>query len=183
MKDFKDNREIKEISYFYVLASVVMWIITVVWMIFIFKLSSESASESSNRSAFFLYIVNDILGKEIFTELTLRKLTHVLEYSILALVSFLAIRFTNKISPSVAYSESRVKIIKSDNEMYIVYSLWLSLFYACLDEYHQLFVEGRSGEITDVGLDAIGVIIVLLIIRIAFSLYLKGHGEEEVRYE
>lgn len=173
----------KEISYFYIFAATVLWIITVAWMILIYRLSAENAELSTERSSFYLELIRKIDSKTILTEYALRKITHISEFGILALLSFLAMRFTNKISPKTAYSESRVKIIKSDNEMYIVLSLWLSLFYAVLDEYHQLFVPGRSGSIYDVAFDAIGIITVLLIIRIVFSLYLRRLGREEIRYE
>jgi VanZ family protein len=40
-----------------------------------------------------------------------------------------------------------------------------SIGYACLDEYIQTFIEGRSGNIKDVLIDCIGVIIGILIIE------------------
>ena len=176
----KGNREI---SYFYVFASVVLWIITIVWMVFIFRMSSESGEDSSERSKFYLDVITSITGKKIISEYTLRKVSHVIEYSILAILAFLAIRFTNKISEKTSYAESRVKIIKSDNEMYIIMSLWLSSLFAIVDEYHQLFVSGRNGSILDVAIDFAGIVITLIIIRLAFSLYLRKIGKEEVRYD
>ena len=38
----------------------------------------------------------------------------------------------------------------------ILLSLMVCLFYASTDEFHQLFVSGRSGEVTDVILDTFG---------------------------
>jgi VanZ family protein len=46
-----------------------------------------------------------------------------------------------------------------------------------------MFVAGRDGSIVDVGVDCIGIIIVLLIIRIVFSISLKARGKKEVRYQ
>ena len=54
---------------------------------------------------------------------------------------------------------------------------------AVADEYHQLFVDGRSGSILDVAIDGIGIIVVLIIIRVIFTIYLKQLGTQEVRYE
>ena len=82
-----------------------------------------------------------------------------------------------------SYSESPVKLIKSDNEMYIAFSMWLSLLTAVVDEYHQLFVDGRDGSIRDVLIDSIGIIIVLIIIRVVFTFYLYRLGRKEIRYE
>ena len=37
----------------------------------------------------------------------------------------------------------------------------LALAYACTDEYHQTFVDGRTGTVTDVGIDSIGILIAI----------------------
>ena len=130
-----------------------------------------------------LKFIELIIGKNIITDLLLRKIVHVLEYSVLTVLVFLSARFTNKISFTKSYAESPVKLIKSDNEMYIAITLWMSMLTSVCDEYHQLFVEGRDGNIRDVLVDAIGVVIVLIIIRIIFTIYLRYLGRKEVRYE
>ncbi|MCQ2515944.1 MAG: VanZ family protein [Saccharofermentans sp.] len=165
------------------IGSIICWLITCAWIILIFFLSSENATESSARSLEVLHYLEQIFGKNILNELMLRKITHVLEFSFLTLISFLAVRFTNNVSTLTSYAESPVKIIKSDNEMYIAISMWLSFLVAVLDEYHQLFVDGRSGSILDVAIDGIGIIVVLIIIRVIFTIYLKQLGAQEVRYE
>lgn len=38
----------------------------------------------------------------------------------------------------------------------IIISLIFTLFYACTDEFHQLFIAGRSGEAKDILIDVIG---------------------------
>ena len=48
-------------------------------------------------------------------------------------------------------------------------ALLLTLGYGFLDEWHQTFVPGRFGTLTDVGFDVIGAIIGLLIYRSWFS--------------
>ncbi len=45
----------------------------------------------------------------------------------------------------------------------------VALFYACSDEFHQLFVFGREGKITDVGFDTLGIILAV----IAFGIFMK----------
>ena len=42
----------------------------------------------------------------------------------------------------------------------------ISLIYACSDEFHQLFIAGRAGQIQDVMIDSIGILIGFLIIMI-----------------
>ncbi len=49
----------------------------------------------------------------------------------------------------------------------------LTVMYAVLDECHQIFVPGRSGQITDVGIDAAGALICVLCI--AFGSHLIRH--------
>ena len=66
--------------------------------------------------------------------------------------------------------------------MNIILTLWFSILNAIFDEYHQLFISGRDGSIIDVGLDMIGVIIVLLMVRLIFTIYLRAKGKQEVRY-
>ena len=127
--------------------------------------------------------IESLFKNTVITELVVRKVAHVTEYSILTILSFCAVRFTNKISVIKSYAESPVKLVKSDNEMYIAISLWLSLLTAVVDEYHQLFVEGRDGSMKDVLIDSIGIVMVLIIFRVVFSIHLRFIGSKEVRYE
>lgn len=174
----------KDISVPDLMAAIFFWFLTASWIVFLFYLSSETGEQSSARSSEALNNVRLIFGEDIFvTEDMLRKLAHVIEFSILTVLSFIAVRFTNKISFIRSYAESPVKLIKSDNEMYIAISLWMSLLTAVVDEYHQLFVDGREGKMRDVLVDAIGIIIVLIVIRIIFTIYLKYIGRNEIRYE
>ena len=175
-----DKRDINITS---LIGAIVCWLLTAAWIIGIFYFSSENATESSERSLGLLKLIEQIFGEEIMTEVLLRKIAHVMEFSFLTILAFLSIRFTNKVSEYTSYAESPVKIIKSDNEMYIAISMWLSFLVAVADEYHQLFVDGRSGSILDVAIDGIGIIVVLIIIRVIFTIYLKQLGAQEVRYE
>ena len=72
----------------------------------------------------------------------LRKIAHILEYAIL---TFLFLRALAKENLSIG------KIVIS--------SIVFSLFYALTDEYHQAFVFGREGNLEDVGIDGIGIIL------------------------
>ena len=94
----------------------------------------------------------------------------------------MALSSTNKISSKTSYAESPVKLMRSDNEMNIIFTLWFAILNAIFDEYHQLFVTGRDGSILDVMIDMIGIIIVLIIIRVIFTIYLKYKGRTEIVY-
>jgi VanZ family protein len=46
----------------------------------------------------------------------------------------------------------------------VILSATLSLLYAFSDETHQLFVPGREGKLSDVGIDAIGIAIGVIVV-------------------
>ena len=173
----------KDISFPDLVAAIIFWSLTVGWIILLFYLSSETGTVSTGRSSSVLEFVEMIFGKGVMTEAVLRKTAHVLEYAVLTVFSFFSVRFTNRASITRSYSESPVKLIKSDNEMYIAFSMWLSLLTAVVDEYHQLFVDGRDGSIRDVLIDSVGIVIVLIIIRVVFTFYLYRLGRKELRYD
>ena len=45
-----------------------------------------------------------------------------------------------------------------------LFSIVLSFIYACFDEFHQLYVTGRTGQLMDIGIDMIGVLFGVLVI-------------------
>ena len=107
---------------------------------------------------------------------------HASEFALLTVFSYLALSSTNKISGKTSYAESPVKLLRSDNEMNIIFTLWFTILNAIFDEYHQLFVTGRDGSILDVMIDLIGIVLVLIIVRIIFSIYMRSKGRTEVVY-
>ena len=173
----------KDISVPDLIAAIIFWFLLAAWIIVLFYLSSESGIESTERSNNLLKTLELLFGEGNITETVIRKGAHITEYAILTFLAFMAVRFTNRISVAGSYAESPVKLIKSDNEMYITLSLWLSTLTAVVDEYHQLFIEGRNGSIIDVLIDEIGIIVVLIIIRIIFSIILARLGRKELSYE
>ena len=70
--------------------------------------------------------------------------------------------YLNVFSKSKAYSFNLSSLLKEYNildKRMIIYSLIFCFIYACSDEMHQLFINGRSGEIRDVLIDSIGAFI------------------------
>lgn len=116
-------------------------------MAVIFLLSSEPADESSSRSDVFTSIATDYLHvsltDDILTFLT-RKAAHIFIYFVLGILVYNVVRL---------YSLSAKQAI--------LLSIGIVMTYAGLDEVHQLFVSGRSGEVRDVLIDttagAVGV--------------------------
>ena len=79
-------------------------------------------------------------------DLVLRKLAHMAEYGLLWFLWWRALGFGH---PAIAIA--------------------IVLLWAASDEYHQSFVEGRHGTPWDVAIDAVGVGLVLLVARRAYS--------------
>lgn len=82
----------------------------------------------------------------------LRKAAHVTEYFIFAVLLFLA--FECSLSAKNAFLSTFLT----------------GVLYAGFDEFHQLFISGRTGSIVDVGIDSVGLMLGLL------SLYLFRKG-------
>lgn len=120
--------------------------LTIIWMAFIFYMSHQDGTVSSNSS---LAVTNSFLHFLPFStfytymlETIIRKSAHVVAFAILAFLNFQAIRpYTKKVYR---------------------YTFILSFVYACIDEIHQYFIPGRSALFTDVLIDSIGIILTLL---------------------
>ena len=172
----------REISIRYSIVAVIFLILTIAWIVMIFHFSNQTGTQSSNTSGALISLINEFFGIEIQDATVIRKIAHATEFAILTFFSYIALSSTNKISNKTSYAESPVKLMRSDNEMNIVFTLWFTILNAIFDEYHQLFVEGRDGAIKDVLIDLIGIVIVLIIIRIVFTIYLKTKGRSEIVY-
>lgn len=114
-------------------------LLVILWMIFIFVMSSFDASSSSNQSNFMVDIITSIINiKDTkLLSLIIRKLAHFTEYFILGI---LVINL----------------ITKYDKK--IIIAILLCIIYATSDEIHQIFVPGRSCQITDIMIDSLGSI-------------------------
>ena len=104
------------------------WIPVIVWLAVVFALSAIPSLQVES------------LGMADFV---FRKLAHLGEFLILAVLLFRAIKF-----------HSREKVWKI-----FLLVLFLGFLYAALDEFHQLYVPGREGSLIDVLIDSSGVLL------------------------
>ena len=132
---------------------VLFWVLVILWMGVIFVFSSYNGEDSTKQSKDFLrHTIGNIIlvfDKDISIEKKeeiidivdpiIRKLAHASVYFILGILVCLALN----------NHDINVKKI-------LVYSVVTCFLYACSDEIHQLFVDGRSGEVLDVLLDTLG---------------------------
>lgn len=95
------------------------------------------------------------LGINSSKEILIRKMAHMLEFCLLAiLVAIVLYNFGLK------------------GKGAIIYILFFTLFYAVLDEYHQMFIKGRTSSVRDVLIDFLGSIIGVIVFY--FICYLKN---------
>ena len=144
-------------------------IFVLIIMLTIFMFSSERDTISSNRSdGIIINTTEFILGRKLTSKekeeyvekyvVYVRKTAHFTLYFLLGLAF---ISFLNEFS--------------FDNKKLLLYTILFVFIYACSDEAHQLFVDGRSGEFLDVLIDTLGGFI-SSIIYTSFKVRRRLHG-------
>lgn len=175
-----DQKKAKEVFHpLYFLFSIVMWILVVFWMIVIFSLSSETGDVSAVRSHDLVQTINNGL-KLYLNEAFVRKAAHVFEFLVLSILAYIAMFATKHIQSDVSWNDSRFIQMKSDNEVYIAFALWVTALSAVADEYHQIFVDGRSASFFDVFLDLAGAVVLMVIIRLVVSIRVIMKNKKEI---
>ncbi len=117
-----------------------------IWMLFIFLMSQTNGNDSSSQSNFIVDIIIKIINIDHDTlSLIVRKCAHFTEYTILAFLIY--------------YGLAKNQV---NNKSILLYTVLITFAYACSDEFHQLFINGRSGQFKDVLIDTSGVIFICL---------------------
>lgn len=153
--------------------------VAITWMICIYKLSGMNSKNSNGKST-------DIIA--LFIEDTL-EITN--EYGItnsnpnaqkLARVSQLINAPMRKVIHATVYFVLAFFIMILLNVIFDYKKYWLTVLitlilcvgFAVLDEYHQTFVEGRTGQMLDVFIDSVGAICGLLFYSTYEIVYIRG---------
>ena len=151
----------------------ILWIALILWCSLIFFFSAQVAKDSAELSSgltetilkwlyklknmsFPVFKSINIHNFELFfgyLENIVRKCAHFGIYSVLGIIS---------LSLASCYFALNLKSL--------LLSFAFCVFYASTDEFHQLFVPGRGGNITDVGIDSAGALLGILIT--AFFIYI-----------
>lgn len=140
----------------------ISFIVLILWMIVIFSFSSANANKSTGTSDKVITAMIEIKDKitnnetpnnekEIIVKNSsfyIRKIAHITEYLILGFLMF--------------------NLLKQYSVTNIYYAICLSILYSCTDEFHQLFISGRSGSIRDVLIDSIGILIGTYLYKLLF---------------
>lgn len=141
---------------------IISFIVLILWMIIIFSFSSADANKSTGTSDKVITTMIEIKDKitnnetpnnekEIIVKNSsfyIRKIAHITEYLILGFLMF--------------------NLLKQYSVTNIYYAIGLSILYSCTDEFHQLFISGRSGNIRDVLIDSIGILIGTYLYKLLF---------------
>lgn len=153
-------------------------ILAVIWMFRIFSFSSDTAETSGTVSRSMSYnMIEKISGhlgldwdEEKIESLAgpvekyLRKAAHMGEYAVL---SFLwSLTFAQLPDLTLRDPDKRRIAICS-----LMIPFCICLIYAVTDEFHQTFVDGRSGEVRDVLLDLSGAVLGILALRLLVLLF------------
>lgn len=153
-------------------------ILTVMWMIIIFFYSSQPAIDSKEISSKYAIFVcehllpfyDDLSINEQITCLQktdhiIRKIAHFAEYAILGF--FVVGIFISK--------ETKGKKLAR----VIIISWLITALYATSDEFHQLFVPGRSGQVSDVIIDSSGALVGILLCYMVIKFFVRRGNVDE----
>ena len=123
------------------------WLCLLLWMgiIFLFSHQPHSAEATQSIVEKFLPNLKDDTIINILNFL-IRKTAHFTEYFILAFLTYSLLK---------EYKNKRVNMT--------IKTLIFCFLYACSDELHQTFVEGRSGVLKDCWIDLIGSVFFIII--------------------
>lgn len=56
--------------------------------------------------------------------------------------------------------------IAANHKRNISIPLVIGIFYSCTDEFHQIFVVGRSGQVRDILIDSVGVLLGVFVVKL-----------------
>ena len=149
-------------------------VLLVLWMGFIFSMSSENAEKSSNTSGQTIRVVLSVVPEfekqpeevkvNIIEKLQfiVRKSAHFIGYMILGILASGLILYYGNI-----------------NKKYLLAFL-ICVIYAISDEIHQLFVPGRSGQVRDVLIDSAGSLLGIILVMAFEKLLIKFNKKHKI---
>ena len=127
-------------------------VLIILWMLVIFNFSNQKGSSSSGLSDKIIIKIAEIITQEKLNEpekekittkyrFIIRKTTHFITYFILGILTIVLI--------TDLYNFNKITFFST---------ILFNFLYACSDEIHQLFINGRNGSFSDVILDTVGAL-------------------------
>lgn len=128
---------------------IISWAAVILCMAVIFVLSAQKGDESQNLSDGLIFVTAFGFGSDL-----VRTCAHFLEYAGLSVLIYNALYHScGKVRP--------------------VLSVILSFLYAVTDEVHQLFVEGRAAQISDIIIDTFGAVSGIAVLTVLVIICIK----------
>lgn len=128
-------------------------IILIIFMIIIFLQSHKPITESKKTSIKLAEKIVDVFRIENISlgkvNHYIRKSAHFFSYMLMGILLMIIFSFT------------KINLRKS-----MIISFAITFLFACSDEFHQLFIEGRGGQFSDVILDSLGAFLGITILGI-----------------
>lgn len=148
-------------------------ILTVATAVLIFVMSAQTATVSSSQSGKVIEGIAKVLVKDFESYDSVAKDLLINEYQnfirksahffIYAVLGFFSYGFVN------TYKISMRRIT-------FLFSWGFCIFYAATDEFHQLFISGRSGMLKDVVLDSVGAVTGILVFMLTLFIFKRLRG-------
>lgn len=131
-------------------------VLTLIWMLVIFLFSHQPAAISDTQSGVFVDQLQVWLPATDsgFLTFIVRKGAHIFAYFMLGVLTFRALRQTKLAKPAL-------------------WTIIICAIYAATDEFHQLFVVGRSGEMRDILIDTVAATVGIAITHLIYKKYLQ----------
>lgn len=136
-----------------------------IWMFVIFGMSNAQGEESQGMSDTIVIFLSKILPFVSYNDtwtFIIRKLAHFSEYAILGMLYYLFF--------------STYQTIAKKQIFILIGCVFL---YACSDEFHQLFMDGRAGQFKDVCIDSAGGTTGILLWHLIYT-YVKKYKQDKI---
>lgn len=149
------------------LRKIVPILLVIIWIVVIFNFSSQQGKVSQSKSQSITDYIYENFDKAVKTvdkdllHYLVRKTAHITLYFVLCILVINGLHFGGFRGKGL-----------------YIRAFLICLFYASMDEIHQRFISDRSGKLTDVFIDGIGIVLgitLAIIIEKAYN-YIKGRS-------
>ena len=157
-----------------VLARILLILLLLIWMIFIFAMSSQPAVQSSQTSGRFVYKIINIIYQnfEDFSAQQQENITHTITFIVRKTAHFLEYFALGTLLAGVAATYDKNFVIK------FVAAQIVGVLYAVSDEVHQYFVPGRACRFLDVCIDSVGCMCAVVVIAVVILIHKRNKSGE-----
>ncbi|MDO4282321.1 MAG: VanZ family protein [Clostridia bacterium] len=148
------------------------------WMIVVFLFSSQNGKESNRTSGIVINKINTVISSEKDLEqLQIREeeeqdVNNVYNYpsNIQSVVRKNAHYFLYLVGGVLLSIFFYIFV----NMKYAILTMIIGILYAISDEFHQIFVPGRTSSIVDVGIDTLGIMTGLILFIMVYQIFKKN---------